>query len=358
MADAVQTKNVVQTCSVANLLQTLEGLQNDLDMCQKSLNDYLDAKRNAFPRFFFISDDELLSILGSAECTCVQEHMIKMYDNVKALKFGTGSAKNVAAGMISAEGEEMLFITPVTAEGRVEDWMTLCLAEMRRANRAITKEAVFKYCDGCTRTDWIGQYQGMVGLAGSQVWWTWEVEDVFARVAKGDKKAMKTYSKKLHGQIDELVVKVRSDLSRNDRQKFNTILIVDVHARDIVDTFVRDSILDAREFEWESQLRFSWDRAEDDLYIRQCTGQFLYGYEYMGLNGRLVITPLTDRIYLTLTQALSMYLGGAPAGPAGTGKTSRACRSAAPGAASTSLTASTSRCSRSSPRSWARSATR
>nr|XP_054773560.1 dynein axonemal heavy chain 10-like [Lytechinus pictus] len=76
-----------------------------------------------------------------------------------------------------------------------------------------------------------------------------------------------------------------------------------------------------KEFEWESQLRFYWDREPDELNVRQCTGTFGYGYEYMGLNGRLVITPLTDRIYLTLTQALSMQLGGAPAGPAGTGKT-------------------------------------
>ena len=51
-------------------------------------------------------------------------------------------------------------------------------------------------------------YQGMVVLAGSQVWWTWEVEDVFNRVKKGDKLAMKNYAKKMHTQINDLVVKV------------------------------------------------------------------------------------------------------------------------------------------------------
>ncbi|XDV20913.1 hypothetical protein PO909_026118 [Leuciscus waleckii] len=145
-------------------------------------------------------------------------------------------------------------------------------------------------------------YQGMVVLAANQVWWTWEVEDVFKRMYHGEKQALKQYAKKMHQQINDLVRRITQPLNKNDRRKINTVLIIDVHARDIVDAFVRDSITDAREFEWESQLRFYWVKEPDELFVRQCSAQFSYGYEYMGLNGRLVITPLTDRIYLTLTQ--------------------------------------------------------
>lgn len=81
-------------------------------------------------------------------------------------------------------------------------------------------------------------YQGMMVLAANQVWWTWEVEDVFKRVKNGEKDAMKKYDEKKHQHIDELVTRITQPLTKNDRRKINTVLIVDVHARDIVRSFV------------------------------------------------------------------------------------------------------------------------
>ncbi|CAG9795657.1 unnamed protein product, partial [Diatraea saccharalis] len=324
MLDTAKRLNVVDCCTISGRLEEFVNLGIGLQKCQKSLNDYLDSKRRIFPRFFFISTDELLSILGSSECSCVQEHMIKMFDNIRSLDlYVDHTNRPVAAKMISAEGEIMEFRRVVYTEGRVEDWMNLVLIEMRNTNKFITKKAIFYYGRNwkVPRTDWILDYIGMVCLAANGVWWTAETEETFIRIRKGNKRAMKEHLQQQNEQLDGLVVKVRQDLTSNDRLKFRTITTIDVHARDIIEGFVRDNVTEAAEFEWESQLRFYWLKKDDNLWIRQCTGVFEYGYEYMGLNGRLVITPLTDRIYLTITQALTMQLGGAPAGPAGTGKT-------------------------------------
>jgi dynein heavy chain len=78
------------------------------------------------------------------------------------------------------------------------------------------------------------------------------VEDVFNRVAKGDKHALKNELAKETNDLNNLIALIRTDISKLLRKAVNTLIILDVHARDIVDRFVRDSIMSAKEFAWES----------------------------------------------------------------------------------------------------------
>ena len=125
-------------------------------------------------------------------------------------------------------------------------------------------------------------------------------------------------------QIDELNAsanQVAGKLSRLERATFVALMTGDVHNRDIVATMVKEKVDSLGSFTWQMQLRFYWDEAEDDCVVRQVNSASKYGYEYQGALSRLVITPLTDRCWMTITGALHVQLGGAPAGPAGTGKT-------------------------------------
>ena len=88
--------------------------------------------------------------------------------------------------------------------------------------------------------------------------------------------------------------------------KVITIITIDVHERDVVEMFVNKKIQDSGSFAWQSQLKFDWDfKSPSDpkrtCIARICDWRTLYNYEYVGNCGRLVITPLTDRCYITLT---------------------------------------------------------
>ena len=73
-----------------------------------------------------------------------------------------------------------------------------------------------------------------------------------------------------------------------------------------------------KDFEWVCQMRFYFDARElsvmKQLRVEMANAKFFYGFEYLGVQDRLVQTPLTDRCYLTMTQALEAKLGGSPFG--------------------------------------------
>jgi dynein heavy chain len=153
--------------------------------------------------------------------------------------------------MTSDEDEKYQFETPVKPEGKIEDWMCKIDDEMKKTLCTFVKRAVFNYAKA-DRMEWIKKEIGMICIVGTQIWWTFQIEDVFRQMGMGNKHAMKKELAKETNDLNNLIALVRTDVDYLLRKVLNTLIVLDVHARDIIDTFVRDSIMAAKEFEWES----------------------------------------------------------------------------------------------------------
>ncbi|XP_060774018.1 dynein axonemal heavy chain 11 [Neoarius graeffei] len=325
MMKVVETANVIEVTNYPGYLEKLEALQQRLSVCEKALAEYLETKRLTFPRFYFVSAADLLEIVSKGtQPRQVTRHLLKLFDNLADLKFRDEGEEEgrveVAVGMYSREGEYVPFSASCVCEGQAECWLGGLELAMRSTVRQEISEAVAAYEDK-SRDQWLFDYPAQVALTGSQIWWAMDVGIAFERVEEGFETALKDYNKKQILQLNSLINMLLGELSPGDRQKIMTLCTIDVHARDVVAKLISQKVMTGQAFAWLSQLRHRWDEQQKHCYVNICDAQFQFSYEYLGNTNRLVITPLTDRCYITLTQSLHLTMSGAPSGPAGTGKT-------------------------------------
>lgn len=310
--------NVVDVTNRDGLIDKLDELKAMLILCEKALDDYLETKRLTYPRFYFISASDLLDILSNGnQPDLVCRHLTKLYDSLSKL---TLSSSTNATEMISKEKETIPFIHKCDCSGQVEVWLNRVTDSMRSTLLKCFADSVKSY-EEVARDKWIFNFPAQPALCTTQIWWNNEVIAAFAILEEGYENALKDYQKKQVQQLNALIVLLLSNLTPNDRQKIMTVCTIDVHSRDVVAKMIVQRIENALAFQWQCQLRHRWDTKLHNCFANICDAQFAYDFEYLGNTPRLVITPLTDRCYITLTQSLHLVMGGAPAGPAGTGKT-------------------------------------
>ena len=324
MKEAINETNAIIACNFEGRLENIEGMLAGLEKCEKALADYLETKRLAYPRFYFVAGADLLDILSKgSNPQLILKHMPKCFDNIKTLEFNKddhGVPTKVAIGMYSEEMEYVAWPVTFTCEGPVETWLFNLTNHTHDSLTSRMNESVSAF-DEKPREQFIFDWCAQLVAVVCRIVYTEDVNWSFDQLEEGNENAMRDYNKKQVDCLNKYAELILTDLASNDRKKIIMLMTLDVHARDVTQDLIDKKLENKDCFAWMSQLKFRTDEKSNIVAIDICDYTTYYGYEYIGNCGCLVVTPLTDRCYITLTQAMRLILGGAPAGPAGTGKT-------------------------------------
>lgn len=245
-----------------------------------------------------------MEILGQAsDPRTIQPHLLSIFDAVATVDFEEGTIDKIEA-LNSANFEKIPLDAIVKCSGGVEVWIGKLLDEMQSTVSTILSS--FAVAMSEPEFNFIVDFQeycGQGGLLGVQIYWTRDAEYAL-RKCRTDKLIMKRTNIAFLDLLNSFIELTVRDLSKLDRIKFETMVTIHVHQRDIFDDLVRLRVKFINDFEWQKQARFYYISDTDEVIVSITDVDFIYQNEYLGVVERLAITPLTDRCYITLAQAM------------------------------------------------------
>ena len=169
---------------ISKLLK-INGLFNDLsrilqllEEIEKKLEDYLEVKRKAFPRFYFISNDELVEILAnSANTNIIQKHINKLFEGIGKMYIDPETPSSVD-GMNSQEGEFIKFHQMINLRFNIEVWLKSLQKQMVDCIKRLVREGFTDYTNQKqkTRILWILNHRSQAVLTDNQIIWSHETQ--------------------------------------------------------------------------------------------------------------------------------------------------------------------------------------
>ena len=319
---------VLDVLSIPQAQKNLERLADLLNKIQKALGEYLERERIAFPRFYFVGDEDLLEMIGNSNDTLrIAKHFRKMFAGLSGLLM---DHESVISGFTSKEGEEIRLKKEVSLIKipKINDWLAALENSMKATLAELLADAVTQYqnlyaspgIDFHAFHKYVNAFPAQIVVLATQVIWTTSVEDALA--------AGGTDLQKLHQTeiaiLELLAMTVLGDLDLFTRKKCEHLITEFVHQRDVIGKLIQMGASSSTHYVWLLQMRYVYQSNGEFIHrlrVKMANADLAYGFEYLGVPERLVRTPLTDRCFLTLTQAMAQRLGGSPYGPAGTGKT-------------------------------------
>jgi len=199
MKVAVDTSNCMSVCTIDGRREILTSMNQRLELCQKSLNEYLDQKKKIFPRFYFVSNVALLDMLANGtNPPKIMKYLGDCYDSLNNLTFvcdeqGNRNIKRVNE-MIAKDHERLMLHEEFALEGEVERYLNNLTESMRFTLKLKMQEGYNTAANwevDKPRHDWLFCFPAQTVVTTTQIYWTEESEASLDDLAGGQEDAVK-----------------------------------------------------------------------------------------------------------------------------------------------------------------------
>lgn len=355
---------IVKDCFLQkNIEPDLRKLFSEFASIERGLYSLLETKRNNFTRFYFLSNDDFLELLGNSEDSkIINFHLSKLFLGIERVDIDTipyreGNnpieKRKIIQNVYDILDEKLKLENYIFVTSVIETWLKDLEKQMIESleklfsnfyTRKSFEFSINKNDDIDTTLTQLG-VNGQMLLTLSQYSWRKKVEFELIEAGKSEKQDG-TLDKNLDAicySLTESVNKIvkyledkKDNITKKNRMILYNYILITKHHLDITMFLRQERVRTVDNYDWQKLLKINMvqkknnmaqrgrNKNVDDRFIlqaEQLNNVVNYGYEYIGNKERLVITGLTERCFLTMMTAISVNRGSSLQGPAGTGKT-------------------------------------
>ncbi|XP_067674368.1 uncharacterized protein [Haliotis asinina] len=235
-----------------------------------------------------------------------------------------------AVAVQSADGETLTLTDKVTLSDGVEVWLGKLRDSVGKTLHEMNASVIQDCNNSVVLDEFASKYPSQVCRMGMLYHWTRECEQGIAEV-KYDRKALQGTLRKYvatTGKLSSVLVRgawrtIDDPMLPVHKGRLESMIAQSLFLRDILENMCSRKLRETTDFEWRRSIRCYMQPVDEKLepLIWILDNSYQYGNEFHGTNVGVALTPVTERCFLTMSQALNQSQGTCITGPVGVGKT-------------------------------------
>lgn len=317
--------------SFPSLLETLKENNQSIESILVALGKYLDNKRNAIPRLFFLSNKDVLALVSTNSYSDFCESLSKLFMNVINILvphgesddivqggYARGQSKIKINGLLNSDSDEFMFPHPIQCSGGIEVWLPAVFESMRKSVVTGVSHAL-ESLQSLPFSNWVLSFTSYIAVQSLHVYICQRIDDCFAKLDE-DPKVFQIFEAELVDKIKELSASLLGEAVPLNYRKLSIIISV-LQSFKMMVVYLGEKLPNTSHLlNWNQIVHLNFNQNNSQFTVTVDRTTFEHGLEYWGSVREYIQSPTFSTAMRTVTASMVNKEINVITGSAGSGK--------------------------------------